>query len=710
MDDTFSRLGLPFNPNDIRTKDLPTDLNGVTADLKPGQPYFASSMHREGKRTSFDLLGGLERYLSSAKNQIFHIDDIQTLRALRNYIADTYGQAKGLESLDSLPEEEAQEKIKQVYDSHLSTFAKFLNEEANILAGKTSLIDRGIEGIIGRRGIAFLDSVNKQVGSNMVGYNVGSSLTNILPVVQTFAKTNKFAFAKAFTQTVANKIGRIFGKSDGFAENSPVIIRRKGAERFSKTPYQKIADTGYLLMSAVDDISTEIIARTKYNELIKKGIDSQQAHFETDKWVSRLMGDRSLGQQPQIFNSKMLGLFTKFQLEVRNQLDSQFYDTIQEVKASNEHIENALERNAKTAAKVTSTFFQLAVAQHVFGKVFESVAGYNPAFDIISVLATALGFDDDEESEDTALDNLSQGFLELLEDLPYTSVLTGGRVPISSALPLPELVQGVDQYGNEKSRLETLSEAIPYYVLPTGYGQIKKTAKGLSMFDDDLPTSGSYTDSGKLRFPVEDTLGNRVQAGIFGQWSNKNAREYFTRKQSPLNDKQLEEFLDSQMPISDYWDYRDGLRGKKKAAEKADYINDLDVPLSTKNLLINNQLDRKVPFDMTDYDKYGSFEEADDAQKDPEKYALVSNIFGYDAYQKYQSVLKQIKGEWTKDRKARYIQSLKISAIQKKILFKSEYPSEHSYDYEIFQYIDSLKISKSEKEKIARALGFEVKE
>jgi hypothetical protein len=262
MEDTFSRLGLPFNPNDIRAKDLPTDLNGVTADLKPGQPYFASAMHRTGKRTSFDLLGGLERYLTSAKNQIYHIDDIQTLRALRNYIADTYGQANGLEGLDELSEEEAQERIEKVYGSHLSTFAKFLNEEANVLAGKTALIDRGLEGIIGRRGITFLNTLNRQVGSNMVGYNISSSLTNLIPVAQTFAKTSKKAFVKAFAQTVASRVSR---KSDGFAENSPVVIRRKGADRFYRTPWQKIADPGYALMGAVDSISTELIARTKYN-------------------------------------------------------------------------------------------------------------------------------------------------------------------------------------------------------------------------------------------------------------------------------------------------------------------------------------------------------------------------------------------------------------------------------------------------------------
>lgn len=639
MDDTFSRLGLPFNPNDIRAKDLPTDLNGVTADLKPGQPYFASAMHRTGKRTSFDLLGGLERYLTSAKNQIYHIDDIQTLRALRNYIADTYGQANGLEGIDALSEEETQDRIKAVYNSHLSTFAKFLNEEANILAGKTALIDRGLEGVIGRRGMTFLSTVQKQTGSNMVGFNISSSLTNFLPVAQTLAKTNKFDFLKAFAQTTSNKISSVFGKNDGFAENSPVMIRRKGAARFHRTPYQKAADAGYVLLSAVDDISTELIARTKFNELTRKGMDEQTAHFETDKWVSRLMGDRSLGQQPQLYNSKTLGFLTQFQLEVRNQLDSQFYDTIQEAKVSNEDIENALVRNAKTAAKVTSTFVQLAVVQHLFGKAFESVAGYNPAFDIISVLATMFGFDDEEDSEDTALDNIEQGFFDLLEDLPYTSTFTGGRIPIASALPIKELIKGEDSYGNEKSRLETLKETAPYYVLPGGYGQLKKTYQGLNMFSDEHPVSGSYTDSGKLRFPVEDTTANRVQAAIFGQYASENAREYFDNDYAPM---------------------------------------------------------------------------------DSGKYAVAKSVGGYSAYKTYSDELydihadkdengKSINGS-RKEKVFDYINNLDADYYTKIILWKSEYPSDDTYNAEIVDYVVNGDFTYDEKVSILTELGFRVTE
>ena len=435
-------------------------------------------------------------------------------------------------------------------------------------------------------------------------------------------------------------------------------------------------------------------------------MDSQQAHIETDKWVSRLMGDRSLGQMPQLYNSKMLGLVTKFQLEVRNQLDSQFYDTIQEAKVSNEQIENALARNAKTAAKVTSTFVQLAVVQHLFGKAFESVAGYNPAFDIIEVLMTAFGFDDEEDSEDTALDNIEQGFLALLEDLPYTSTFTGGRIPIASALPVKELVKGVDEWGNEKSRWETLGEVAPYYALPGGYGQIKKTVQGLGMFSEDHPIVGSYTDSGNLRFPVEDTLANRVQAGIFGQWASENARDYFDNERSPLKEKQIQEFIDVDIPIRDYWEYREGLSGLDNLSEKADYINSLDLPIDKKNLLINNIANRQEDIDLTGFDDYASFDEFDFAVNNPEDYEIAQKVGGYEAYMEYQEGMKGMKLA----EKADYIAGLDLTTAQKNALINGETDRKEPIDltgYENYSSLDELDFATKYPDKyaVAKAVG-----
>lgn len=663
MDDTFSRLGIPFNPNDIRAKDLPTDINGMTVDLKPGQPYFASAMHRKGLRTTYDLLGGVEKYLNSAKNQIFHIDDIQTLRATRNYIADMFGQAHGLEDLDTMTETEAAERIEQVFGSHLSNFAKFLHEEANVIAGKTALIDRGLEGIVGRKGITFLNTLNGQVGSNMIGFNVSSSLTNFVSVMQSMAKSSKVDTLKAFTQTVSNKIDSMLGRTtDGFSDTNPAIIRRKGIEKFARKPFEKVSDSGYILMSAIDDISTELIVRTKFNELTRKGMSEEQAHIESDKWAHRILGDRSLGQQPLLYNSKMLGLVTKFQLEVRNQLDSQFYDTIQDANVSTEDIDNATYRNAVKAAKVGSTLVQLAVLQHVFGKAFESVAGYNPAFDIIEVLMTTLGYDDEEGSEDEPLDNIEQGFLALLEDMPYTSVLTGGRIPIASALPITELIKGEDSYGREKPRTETLKEMAPYYLLPTGYGQIKKTKQGLDMFSDKHPVSGSYTDSGDLRFPVEDTPKNRIQAGLFGQYANENARYYFDNDIAPLKEKQIKEYVDVDMPIKDYWEYREGLKGLESLNEKGDYIGELDIPVNKKNILINNIANRKEPIDFTGYENYKNFEELDFYNQNPKKYKfLQENDISYEEYSSNKDTKKTYDWAYKNPKKYKFLQSIDVS-------------------------------------------------
>lgn len=654
-----------------------------------------------------------------------------------------------------MTEEEAAAQIEQVYDAHLSTFAKFLNEEANVIAGKTALIDRGLEGIIGRRGMTFFDTLNRQVGANMVGFNVSSSLTNFIAPVQAFAKTNKAAFVKGFAQTVANRIGSIAGRGDGFAENNPTMIRRQGADRFYRTPWQKAADLGYSLMGAVDSLSTEIIVRSKYNELVSRGMSHEQAVIEADKWTSRLMGDRSLGQQPQLYNSKMLGLITKFQLEVRNQLDSQFYDTIQEAKVSNEDIKNATARNAKIAAQVTSTFVQLAVVQHLFGKAFEAVAGYNPAFDIIEAIIKAFGWDDEEESEDTALDNLGQGFMSLLEDMPYSSVITdGGRIPVSAALPIGQLIKGEDKYGNEKSRLETIAETAPYYLLPGGYGQIKKTTQGLGMFDEDLPIAGSYTDSGNLRFTVEDTFENRVQAAVFGQWASGNARDYFDNERQSLKKNQIQELIDVDMTMQEYWDYRDGLKKQEELADKFDYIAGLDLPTDKKNILINNVVDRKEAVDLTNYDDFADYEEFDFAVKNPEKYDFLQSVgvsvaeyqsfdedtkdaynWAYEnpdkytmsravtndvaVYRQYTKALNDIKADKNADgnsisgsRKAKvvdYLNNLDADYYQKIILFKMEYNADDTYNREIIEYLNGRSdISYEEEVTILKELGFTV--
>jgi len=465
----------------------------------------------------------------------------------------------------------------------------------------------------------------------MIGFNISSALTGIIPGVQTLAKTNKLAATKGLADTVKN----VF-RNDGFAEKNDFLTSRFGSDRLSKTLWGRIGDAGFVFMRGVDHFMANFVVRSKYNELKAKGYTDTQAHREAGKYASRLMSDRSQGATPNIYNSKMLGLVTQFQNEVNNQLYSMFYDTYHESR------EKAQGNALKTATGMTFTLGQLAVFTHLFGAGFEKMTGYNPTFDIIGMLMKAFGLDDDEDEDDTTVENISQAFDQLVDGLPYVNILTGGgRVPVSEAFTgvtdtFKALTGGKDEYGQNvewEDAWGSIKESAPYFLLPTGYGQLKKTTKGLEMYDEDLPIAGSYTDSGNLRFTAEEDTWSKVQAGIFGQWANEEAQEYVDSDFKTINKDNIDELIDLGMTSSEYRDYRTGLSGKKSNEEKIEYINSLDVTDEQKNIMANNILDRDYDVDMSNYDEYSSYDEFDFYYKNQEKYDwLQSNGISYSEY------------------------------------------------------------------------------
>ena len=742
LNDIFSRVGIPYNYNEMTANDLPTDINGLTADFSPSKNFFASTLQRKGVKTTYDAITGIDGYLEGIGNLIYHTEDIQRLRAYEQYIRDTYGENHGFDNLENLTDEEKAIRIEKIQDNHLSNYASWLHEYTNTLAGKKAMIDRSVESLTGRRIYSFLNTTKSQVGKNMIGFNLSSAMTNAIAEVQALAKTNKLATIKGLGDTVKN----IFVK-DGFVEKNNFLTSRFGSDMLSKNLWQKAGDAGFVFMQGTDNFISQLVVRSKYNELKTKGYTDQQAHDEAGKFAARLMGDRSQGATANIYNSQMLGLVTQFQLEVNNQLYSMFYDTYQESK------EQAKGKALKTAAGMTYTLGQLAVFTHLFGAGFEAMAGYNPTFDIIGMLMTAFGLDDDEEDEDTTTENLGQAFEKLLDALPYVNILTGGgRVPVSEALPLEELFTGKDEFGNDKSRVETLKEALPYYVLPSGYGQIKKTTKGLAMYDEDLPIAGSYTDSGNLRFTAKDDTLSKIQAAIFGQWANDEAQAYVDSEFKTINKSNVDELIDLGMTSSEYRKYKTGLSAQKSVEDKIEYINNLNVTDEQKSIMANNVLKRDYNVDMGEYDDFGSYEEFDFSYKNPEKYEWfkengisyedysynkdTKELYNYaynnpekyktgkaitgdfEKYMEYRDYIYDLKADKdsngdsiTGTRKTKvisYVNSLDLSIPQKAMLIREEYSSFNDYNYDIVEYVDNLDIDYEEKVLILESLDMEI--
>ena len=736
--------------------EIPTSIAGLTEQFTPNRSWQSFNKQRFTDATDYSFTKGFDTYVQGALDWIYHIEDIQKRRAFENelrYIHSEKGIQDKVEALFNNEEydaDELQEQIDLVYAearNPLNNFVTDLHAGTNKLASKKSSMDRGMEELTNRKFYSTMTNLSNRVSANMVGGSVSSALTNFIPITQSWGEVSPVSSLRAMGETI-----RATFKDDGVIDKSDFLTNRlKKSENLYKTTWDKISNGLGVMMEGIDNFTSQTVWRSKYLENIANGMSESEAIKNADQFAEGVIAGRSRGNQPTLFDSKnpLIKTLTAFQLEVNNQYGYMLKDMPQDMKN-------------ESTAKLVKGYAAMFIGAYAYNALYSALTGRDAAFDPIRIVQELLGdlFDEDEEEEpiDAVL-----GFAEnVAQELPFVGgLLGGGRVPISSALPydgnVMDLLEGTaNAFAGEDVETATKEWLRPLYYLamPMGGGQLKKTIEGLSMFSEDHPIAGSYTDSGSLRFPVDDTLANRLQAGIFGQYASQNARDYFDNDIAPLNEKQTQEFIDVDMDIHDYWDYREGLSKYKTLAEKADYINSLDLTSEQKNILINNIADRKEDIDMSDYDNYGSFEEFDYANKYPEKYEFwKQNGISYEdyasgdddtkaaynwayenpdkftlskavasdvvTYRQYTKELNDIKADKDSDGKSitgsrkekviDYINNLDADYGSKIILFKSEYPADDTYNVDIVNYLNSRQdISYKEMETILKELGFTV--
>lgn len=703
ISDKLSQWGVPFNRNDMDSENLPTDINGLTEFNRPGKNWFASSLERKGMKTTYDAITGIDGYLEGAGNLIFHTADIQRYRTLSKFIRETYGQTHGLDNVDSLTDAEFEQRVADIQDNKLSKYVAWLDEQANALAGKKGAIDRAAERFLGRRVYTALNTLKSQVGSNMTGFNVRSALTNFASAVQGASKTSKLSFVKGTVSTINN----IF-HNDGLINKSDFLTARFGSDTLSQKAWQKISNAGQIFMSGSDYFTSNQIWRSKYFENLSKGMKEQEAISNADDFSARIMGDRSQGSTAELFNSKTLGFLTQFQLEVNNQWSSMIHDNKMDIESGN-----------KSGAGVVFQLGQLFGASYLFNSLMKSLTGSSVMFDPIDMLMKIFDDDDDKSLEE----KFESAIGDFMDNVPMWSVFSGGRIPIQEAFTgasslVKKLTGQSDSFGNEitwEDVGQDFLESAAYYVLPTGYGQLRKTVQGLKMYDDDLPIAGSYTDSGNLRFTADNSTTGKIKSALFGRYSSKEAQDYIDSGYKSINSSKIDEMIDLDMNSTEYRNYRNGLsKVGTKTKDKIEYINNLDVSNKKKSIMASNVLKKNV--DMSNYDNYGSYEEFNYAMKNPVEYKQINMITDYSNYQKIQKELSKIKSDIDKNGNAisgsrkkkviSYINSLNLSIAQKAMLIKQEYPSFTKYDKQIFNYINGQDLTFIEKARTMKSLGF----
>lgn len=559
LSDLFSKYGLPLNRQSMMNDALPTDINGLTDQFKPGKNFFTSAMERFGMKTSYDAISGIDGYLEGAGDLIYHTEDIQRYRALSKFIRDTYGSQHGFDDYSSMTSQEQAQRYEDIRFNKLSKYAAWLDEQANTLAGKKGKIDRGVEETFGRKIYTICETAKKQVGSNMTGFNVRSALTNFASAIQGASKTNKIAFIKGTISSVNNII-----HNDDLVNKSDFLTSRFGSKNLSQKLWQKVSNAGQIFMEGSDYFTANQIWRSKYFENLSKGMTENQAIKNADDFSARIMGDRSKGATAALFNSKTAGFLTQFQLEVNNQWSSLIHDNKIDIQSGN-----------KTGATVVFQLGQLAAMSYLFNNFMKSVTGSAVMIDPIDLLKKIFNPDDDKDIGEKATEVLG----DVLDDMPFASIFNGGRIPVGEAFKggttlFKTATNQTDSYGNKYKWSDVKDDIIEssfYWLLPTGYGQMRKSIKGAQMYSGKLPTAGSYTKSGNLRFSADESTKGKIKAVLFGQYSSEEAQKYVESGYKTISKNKIQEMKDLNMTSSEYKKFSKEMTDATKTTDSNNY-------------------------------------------------------------------------------------------------------------------------------------------
>ena len=547
--DKKGRTVLSYLGIELETQELPTSIAGLTEFRKPGKPWFSHDLSRSvGYSTAYDMLGGLDEYLKSAGDVIFHTDDIQNVRMLENVIREATtpeGRAETLQDWieQGITGEELNEKMQkeQLENSSLSNYVRNLREYGNLLANKKSSFDRGFENLLGRSLYRTMQNVKARITSNVLGGNISVVLSQAIPLTQAAGVISGKNLLRGIDEA-----GRAYAKDDGFNARSTFITNRIGYKNVAfKDAPQKVADAVAKPFDMVDEVVASAIVRGRYYDNLANGMSESAALKEADSFAAGLIADRSKGALPTIFGSKnpISTMLTMFQVEANNQMDFMFKDLKVEAE--------------KKAPHAVGAFMSLALA-----KMFIAAFMYDEerkllglsanAFDPINWLRDASeeirkGIDDEQSISET----VGNIWDNTREQIPF---IGGGRYGsiYENALPkfgnIADAVQAADEMEENAGKyvaqaaLEELSKPVLYLGLPTGGAQLKKTAQGINALVQGESKAISNKGEEYVQYTVAPTLGNIAGGVLFGKSGLKENKEWKASGFTSFSDRERDSY------------------------------------------------------------------------------------------------------------------------------------------------------------------------
>lgn len=613
---------------------LPSSIAGLTADYRPNKrwnPYF---LQRTSDITQYDIASAYESYVDYMSDVLYHTDDIMRVRQAANYFRRTYAPDEIRENLswaEELRYRSTDDKaaflrdhdvisktsamtpgdISQAMDEYVdklyeditrttkySEFVSYLDNYANILAGKQSMADRGWEYSSGRTILNLGNKLVRAFGRAQVAGNLSSALNQTAQLPQIYAELGTKNTVQAIADIWSGKLRRA-----GWAQESDFLTGKKGIDYLVTDPADMVVSTMFKPAEFMDGFVSTVAVRGKYLQEIQAGKSEQEAMKAADAWGKSVMGSRAKGSRPLTFEAKnpVAQMVNVFQVEAINSWEHLTQDLPRDFRA----IERSKGKTAAAAA-LAGVIVKMLLAAFLLNRAAEETYGGTPApFDILGLsanfIASGEGLTTNEwlrtvmdngwekltgerlfDTDPAALDGdfnwgaAAEDFAyNASNDIPYLRNVTGLLGLGDETLPLPDLYGAGEGIVNAVANdgllsMETLAAlgAAAAEFLPGGR-QLSKTAQGLETILRGGRYYG-YGDEARMQYPVEGDFFDVVRALMFGNSALEETNEFYASGESGLSAAQTKLYEDLVAAGADRMELYRGIQDYRAASNDED--------------------------------------------------------------------------------------------------------------------------------------------
>ena len=631
----------------IDVTELPTSISGRTADYKPGKRWVGNFLHRKGSGTDYDISAGYESYVGKIADVFYHTDDIARLRGLERYLRKTYApeeisnaidHAQSLRNVDNATKraaledagvvdggtelsavkmsEELEKYIGSLYDdaskiTKYGEFVKYIDNYANLLAGKQSMADRGLEYIAGRTSLNAGNKLVSMFARAQVAGNLSSVLNQSSQLKDIAAEIPAKHITKAIGDICRGTGGKPWNVKNTEMFNSyDLLTGKKGIEYLTAKDNKADAFVTGLFKPAdiADSLVSALAVQSRYNQLVSEGKSEADARAGADRWATSVMASRMKGSRPMIFESKnvVTQMISMFQVEAANSWAHLTQDLPAKVKSiETQYGKGAAQKYvAVTATKgLLSAFLMNRIAEAAYGGTPASfdLLGYAARFissgmgitvneglkRIFEDMAETVfgenifgGDDDDDEGRDRTFDldaAVSDAAYDISNDIPFVRGVSGALGLGDQTLPLANVAEAVGGVKNaltaeDRSAGQIADAALELgSTLAPGGRQLQKTYQGAKTMLQGGRTYG-YGDKKRLQYTVEQTPLKAFQALAFGNSGLSETRDFYAGDAKGLSVRQtqaVEELHSIGVDRTEAYGIIRKMRGAEKQADKA---------------------------------------------------------------------------------------------------------------------------------------------